>query len=195
MPGEQQLEQFHANTLARQLLEPSTTGNAGRHAFGIGCPLPVLRVKSEEPQNAQIIFRDAAGGGADESHSPRSNICKTTHIVVNHALARCRERVHCKIPALGIAFPVATESDLRSSAEGLDLLAQRGDLERLPVGNGGNGAVLNASRERPASCRLDPADDFFRQRRGRDIDVPGWIAKERMPNRPPSPPGLLSRTV
>ena len=110
-------------------------------------------------------------------------------------MARCRERVHCKIPALGIAFPVAAEGDLRSSAEGLDILAQGGDLERLPVGNDGNGAVLNASRHRLESCRLDAADDFFRQRRGSDIDVPGWIAKKRVANRTPYDPGLLSRTV
>ena len=177
------------------MLEPGTTGDAGRHAFGIGCPLPVLRVKSEESQNAQIIFRDAAGCVADESHSPRSNIGMTTHIVVNHALARCRERVHCKIPALGIAFPVAAEGDLSSSAEGLDILAQGGDLERLPVGNDSNGAVLNASRHRLESCRLDAADDFFRQRRGSDIEIPGWIAEKRVANRTPYHPGLLSRTV
>ena len=52
-------------------------------------------------------------------------------MVVHHAIGVDGQAVDGEIAPLRVANPVAAERDLRLAAEGLDVLAQRRDLERL----------------------------------------------------------------
>ena len=59
VPREQQLEQFHPHTLARQLLETGTLGDAGGKPRGIGQPMAIGGMEAEEAQDAQVVLGDA----------------------------------------------------------------------------------------------------------------------------------------
>ena len=61
----------------------------------------------------------------------RLQIGEPADIVVDGAVARRRERVDGEVAPLGVGAPVAAEGDLGVAAVGLDVLAQRGHLERM----------------------------------------------------------------
>ena len=75
-------------------------------------------------------------------------IGKPADIVVHRAVARDRQRIDGEVAPLGVRLPVAAERDLGVAAEGLDVLAQRRDLERRAVDHHRDGAVLDAGRHR-----------------------------------------------
>ena len=59
MRGEQELDQLHADALARQLLEAGAAGDAGGDARRIGRAVAIGGVEAEEAQDAQIVLGDA----------------------------------------------------------------------------------------------------------------------------------------
>src|SRR5262249_19039488 len=123
MSCDKELEQLHADALARQLLETAASRDTGRQPFRIGCSIAIGGVKAEEAENAQVILGDAARCIADEPHAPRGDVRKPADVVVELPLARGRKRIHCEVPALGITLPVPAKGYLRAPPEGLDILA------------------------------------------------------------------------
>ncbi len=183
MLGEQQLEHLGADALARQLLEPGTAGDAGAHALGVGQATTVHRMEAEEPQDAQIVLGDPGRGIADEAHAARLEVGEPADVIVERAVSRHRQRIHREVAALRIAAPVAAERHLGVAAESLDVLAQRGDLERRPAHDRRDGTVLDAGRHRLEARRLDAADDLVGQRRGGDVEVAMRRAEQRVTHR------------
>ena len=110
-----------------------------------------MRMKAKEPQDAQIIFFDPPLRIADEAHATRGDVVKAADIIVHHAVGRSRQRIDREVAPLGVGAPVAPERDARLAAERFDVLAQRRDFERMMIDDDGDGAVLDAGRDRLAS--------------------------------------------
>ena len=72
-----------------------------------------------------------ACGIADEAHAPCADIVQSADMVMHDAGGIDRQTVDGEIAPLGVANPVASERDLGLAAEGLGVLAQRGDFERM----------------------------------------------------------------
>ena len=195
MLGHEQLDQLHADALARQAVEPGTAVDAGGDPLRVGRALAVGGVEAEEPQDAQVVLGDARGGIADEAHAPRLDVGEPADIIVDRAVARRRQRIHREVAALGIAPPVAAEGDLGVAAEGFDVLAQGGDLERLLGGDDGDGAVLDAGRHRLEARRLHPANHLLGDGGGGDVDVAVRLADERVADGAADDAGLLAVAV
>ena len=160
-----------------------------------GAPFAITCVKTEEPQNAQVVFRDAARGIPDETHAPRGDVREPADIVVKFAVARDRKRIHGEVAALGIALPVSAKSDFGAPAESLNVLPQCGDLERPPAGNDREGTVLHPGGYGAKFCRLCPSGDLHRERGCGNIKIAWRIADERVPHRASNDTGLLARTI
>src|SRR5665213_3628661 len=138
-----QLHHFHAHAFARQRVEAVAAGDAGGNALGVRVIAGAVGgVKPEEAQDSQIVFLDALPRHADEMHAPFGEIRKPADIIVDRAVARCRQRVDGKIAPLGVGLPVAAEGNLGVAAVGLDVAAQRGHFERMLVDDHGDGAVV-----------------------------------------------------
>src|SRR5262249_20385545 len=110
--------------------------------------MTISRMEAKEAQNAQIILGNARGSIANKTHTALRGVGKTTDIVVSGAIPTKKQRVHREVAPLGITPPVAAEGDLGVTAVSLDILAQRGHLERLALGHHRDGAVLNPGRHR-----------------------------------------------
>ncbi len=106
-----------------------------------------------------------------------------------------RQRIHGEVAALGVAPPVAAERHLGVAAEGLDILAQRGDLERTAVHDHRDGAVLDPGRHRLEAGCLDAADHLGGQRRRGDVDVAVRLAEQRVAHRAADHARLLAVAI
>ena len=179
-----QLHQLHAHALARQLVEPGAAGDAGFEPGAVGMVAgAVSGVEAEEAQDAQVIFLDALLGIADEAHAARGQIGEPADIIVDRAVGARGERIDGEVAPLGVGAPVAAEGDLGVAAIGLDVLPQRGHLERLAVDDDRDRAVLDAGGHRLEAGRLDAAHDFVRHRRGRHVDLMRRHAEQRVAHR------------
>jgi hypothetical protein len=176
-------------------LQAGTSCYGGRDSLRIGGARTICGVEAKEPQYAQIVFSDSACGTTDEPNAPCGNVREASDVVMDDAVARRRQRVHGEVAALGVAFPVPAESHLGAATKGLDIFAQRRDLERPPGGNSGDGAVLDAGRHRLETRRREPLRHLSRQRGGGDIDISRWIAEERIADCATNHSGLLACTV
>ena len=127
--------------------------------------------KSEEAQNAQVVFADAVGRDADETHARRIDIGKATDRIVDRAVCVTVERVDCEVAAAGVGGPVGGEGDAGMAAIGLDVGAQCRDFERNMVRDHGDSAVLQAGRDRLQACLLHRLDGLLGLGRRRDIDI------------------------
>ena len=116
---------------------------------------------------------------------------QSADMVMHDAVGIDRQAVDGEIAPLGVADPVAAERDLGLAAERLGILAQGGDLERMPVDHQRHGAVLDAGRHALDAGRLGAADHLVGQRGGRDIDIgdrqasAARCAPRRRPRAPP----------
>ena len=120
---------------------------------GVRRAVAEMRVKAKEPQDAQIIFFDPPLRFADEAHATRGKVVDAADIIVNRSVGRSGERIDGEVAPLGVGLPVAPERDTRLAAERLDVLAQRRDLDRLVIDDDGDGAMLDAGRDRLAAGR------------------------------------------
>ena len=86
--------------------------------------------------------------------------------------------------------------DLGVTAVGLDVLAQRGDLERRAVDHHGDGAVLDAGRHRLEAGGLDAAHHLLRHAPWwRRRSSPTGIAEQRVAHRAADHARLLAVAV
>ncbi len=122
--------------------------------------LAEMRMKAKEPQDAQIVLFDPPPRLANEAHAARRNIIKAADIVVHHSVSRHRERIDGEIAPFGVRAPIAPEHHARLPPERLGVLAQGRNFNRVVVDNGGDGAMLDTSRDRLAAGRLDPLHDL-----------------------------------
>ena len=152
-------------------------------------------MKTEEPQNTQVVFGNARGRIANETHAPRVEIGKAAHIVVDRAVPGNRQRVDCEIAPLRITPPVAPKSDLGMPPERLDVLAQRCDFEWLLVGDDGNGAMLDSRGHRLEPSCLCSTFHLLRQRRGGDVDISDRQSEERVAHGTADDSGFLAAAV
>src|SRR5262245_33089850 len=79
--------------------------------------------------------------------------------------------------------------------EGLDVLAQRGDLERMAGGDDGHRTVLDTGRHRLEAGRLDQADHLLRQRGRGHVDLADRLAEQRIAHRAADDARLLAGAV
>src|SRR6185369_5312070 len=144
---------LHAQSLARELVETVATLNTRCKAGGIGViARAICCVKTEKAQDAQVVLGDALCRIADEAHSAVAEIGEPTGIVVDRAVARCRQRVNREISPLGIRLPVAAKFNLGMATVGLYILAKRCHLEGMFVDDDGDGAVLDPGRHVLKPC-------------------------------------------
>ena len=116
-------------------------------------------------------------------------------MIVHHAVGIDRQAVDGEIAPLGVAHPVAAERDRRLAAEGLGVLAQGGDFERLPLDHQRHGAVLDAGRHALDAGGPGAADHLGGQRRGRNIDLADGKLHQRVADRAADRARLLAVTV
>ena len=153
--------------------------NAGR----IRRALAEMRVKAEKAQDAQIVLFDPPLRLADEAHAARGNVANAADIVVHRSVGRGGQRIDGEIAPLGVRPPIAAEHDARLAAECFDVLAQRRDLERMVIDDGGDGAMLDAGRNRLAAGRRDAPHDLLRHRRRRHVDFVDRKPQQRIAHR------------
>ena len=155
-----------ARTLSRDsVASPARAAMQATSPVVIGQAVAVMRMETEEAQDAQIILGDARGRIADEADAPLVEIGEPAGIVVDRAVARDRQRVDGEVAPLGVFLPVAAERHPRLAPEGLDILAQRRDLERPPVDHDCDGAVLDSRRNGLEALRLRAPRSLRRARR------------------------------
>ena len=134
-------------------------------------------------------------GVADEAHAPRFEIGKPADIVVDRAIFRRRQRIDGEIAPLGVGLPVAAERDLGVTAVGLDILAQRGDLERRAVDYDRDGAVIDPGRhdlEAGPAC----APYYLGRLGGRcDVDFNDRHVEQRIAHRAADHAGFFAVTI
>ena len=158
---------------AERLRKADAPTDAGEIAGAIGLARAVRRMHPEKPQDAQVILGDALAGVADEAHAPFGDIGKAADMVVHDAVGVDGKAVDGEVAPFGVANPVAAEGDPGLAAESLGILAQRRNLERMPVDNQRHGAVLDAGRHRFDAGRLGATDHLIGKGGGRDIDIAG----------------------
>ena len=190
-----QLQHFHAHAFGGKRGEAGAAGNAGEISGAIRFARAIGGMNAEEPEDAQVILGDARGGIADEAHAPGADIIQSADVIMHHAIGIDRQAVDGEIAPLGVADPVAAERHRRLAAEGLGILAQRGDLERLRVDHQRHGAVLDTGRHALDPGRLGAADHLGRQRSGRDIDIADRNPQQRIADRAANHAGFFAAAV
>ena len=149
-------------------------------ALRIGHALAVPCVKTEEAQDAQIIFGDALRRIADKADPVRGEVGEPLDIIVQLAVRRQRQRIDREIAPHGISDPVPAEHDLGLAAIGFDVAPQCCHFERFTGNEDGDGAVFDAGGNGFPACCFDAPHDLVRQRRRRNIDFMNRQAQERV---------------
>ena len=90
------------------------------------------------------------------------------------------ERVHAEVAALGVFGPVLGESDGGAAAVGFDIAAQRGDFERLVIGDDSERAVLDAGGMHGDAGGEHRLLHLIRRELRRDVDVGDGLAQQRV---------------
>ena len=134
-------------------------------------------------------------GIADEAHAPGFDIGKPADVVMHDAVGIDGKPVDGEVAPFRIANPVAAERDLGLAAEGLGILAQGRDLERLRIDDQRHGAVVDAGRHAFDAGGLGAADDLVGQRRGRDVDVADRNVQKRIAHGAADHAGFLAVAV
>ncbi len=116
-------------------------------------------------------------------------------MVVHDAGGIDRETIDGEVAPLRVADPVAAERDLGLAAVGLGILAQRRHLKWMAVDHQRHGAMLDAGRHAFDAGRSGAADDFLRDRGGRDIDIGDRDLHQRVADRAADDAGFLVGAV
>ena len=134
-------------------------------------------------------------GIADEAHAAGFDIGKPADVIVHDAVGIDGKPVDGEVAPLGVANPVAAERDLGLAAEGLGILAQGRDLERLRIDHQRHGAVVDAGRHAFDAGGLGAADHLIGQRRGRDVDIADRNVQQRIADGAADHAGFLAIAV
>ena len=137
----------------------------------------------EKPQDAQIILSYPLVRISDEADTPCRDIVQSADVIVHDAIGVNRQPVDGEVAPLGIAHPIASERDFRLAAEGLGVLAQRRDLERLGFDDERHRAMFNTGRYALDAGCLGAADHFGGQGGGRNIDIADRNLQQRIADR------------
>ena len=153
--------------------------------------LAVPGMKSKVPKNAKMVFSDAIEGSADKPNPAGSKIVESTHIVVDHSLQGCRQRIDREIPSSGVPGPVPCEGDSGAPPVGLDILAQGRDLELPLVRYGDDGAVREPGRDETYAGSFQKRGDLQRwQVRGKVNIGIGPALQDCVPDTASDEPGV-----
>ena len=87
-------------------------------------------VDAEEAQDPQVVLGDPALRVADEADAPGAQVGQAAERVDDRAVGPGIERVHREVAPRGVLGDVARVGDDGAAAEGLDVAAEGGDLER-----------------------------------------------------------------
>ncbi len=180
---------------ADRLDKSGAPGDAGEISGAVGLVRAVGGMHAEEAQDAQIILGDALAGVADEAHAPSFDIGEPADMVVHDAAGIDRQSVDGEVAPLRIAHPVAAERHLGLAAEGLGILAQGRDLERVRFDDQRDRAVVDAGRHAFDAGCLGAANDLVGQRRGRDVDVAEGNLQQRIAHGAADHAGFLAIAV
>ena len=151
--------------------------------FGIDLPLAVPGMKAEQPQHAQIIFRDARPRIAHEPHLARDKVFHPGGVIENLAAGRGIKRIDGEVAPRRILGPVVGEHHAGMAAIGLDIPAQRGDLEGMGAGNGGDGAVIHAGLDHLDVLGNQPGQHLAGRHGHGNVDVRNRRPQQRIAHR------------
>ena len=157
---------------------PVAQGDAGGKTVGVERTLAITGGKAEKTQDAQIIFGDAPARVADEAHPASGEVVQAADIIVNPAPGVDRERVDGEIAPLRVGGEIASETHLGAAPVGLDILAQRSDLEMRAFEHQGHRAVLDPGGDRAQPGALGFFDDDFGRRGDGEIDIRDRLAEQ-----------------
>ncbi|TPV98057.1 MAG: hypothetical protein USCAAHI_02475 [Beijerinckiaceae bacterium] len=175
-----QLQKLGADSFAREAGKALPLTDSRRTSGGIERAFAEIGRKAKEAQDAQIVLLDAPRGLADETHFSRRDVGKAAGVIEEPSIACHRKRVHCKIAAQGIRLEITAEANGRMTAIGFYVLTQGCHFKSLFPRKQGYGAMLKAGRNGANARRFRPRHDRLRQKRGRQIDLAGCPAEERI---------------
>ena len=168
----EELDQFVGDALARQGHEVVGARGAGIERRGVGLAAAEAGVEAEEAQDSEMVFGDALQRIADEADVAALEVVEAAEIVedfAGHGVGR--QRIDGEIAARGVFFPIVGEGDGGAAAVGADVAAEGGDLERMAVADGGDGAMLDSGRHRLDPRRFQPRHDFVGFEPCREVEV------------------------
>ncbi len=178
-----QLAHFLADALGGKFVKAVAGAHGGGETRRVDLPCPIGRVKTEEAENAQAVFRDARAGRADEADAAGENIRVAADRIVHAAAGIDGKRVDGEIPAERILPPVGAEPDDRVAAVGLDILAERRHLEAAPADDQRHRAVVDAGGDDPDTGGFGGGNHAVWRRGGGEIDVADRLAHQGIPHR------------
>ncbi len=147
-------------------------GGAGIQPGRIGFAGAEAGVEAEEAEDSQMVLGDALEWLADEADPALGQIGEATEIIEDLAgLGVGEQRVDREVAAGGVGLPIVGKGDGRPAAVGRDVMAQRGDLERMAVADRSDGAMIDAGRNGLGPRSLEPTNDLVGQNSGGEIHV------------------------
>ena len=121
---------------------------------------------------------------ADEAHAPRLDVGEAAEIVEQFARRGIgRQSIDGEVAPRRVFLPVVGKGDRRSAAIGRDVAAERGDLDRPAVADGGDGAMIDPRRHRLDPCRLEAGHDVIGQEAGGEVEVADRQAEQLVAHR------------
>jgi hypothetical protein len=135
-----------SNTFARKIRDPEGKPATGTKRIRIRRRLTVMSVKSEPAQYPQNIFPNPALGITDKPNPPLRKIANAIERIMQIPVRRYRHRINREVPTLRIFPPIGAKLDHGVAAVSFYIPAISGDFEGSPLDDGGDGAMLNSSR-------------------------------------------------
>ncbi len=127
--------------------------------------------EAEEAQKPQHILVDALKRIADELDAPGRQIGDAAERVIDHPVRPAGQGIDGEVAARGVGDPVIGELHPRPAAVGLDVAAQRGDLEALGSRQSRHGPMLDPGRQSPQPGLFEQLDHLLRRIGRGDVDV------------------------
>jgi hypothetical protein len=181
--GCEKAEQFGPDPLARERAQACPLPYRRQQALAVEGPAAMLGREAEEAQRAQEILADAPVRVADEADMPGGEIGEPARVIVQPSVRPEREGVHGEVAPQGVAAEIPSESHGGVAAIGVDVLAQRRDLERHGAGHDRHGPVGEPGRDRAQARPAGALQRGLGQERGREIDIGHGPAEQCIPHR------------
>ena len=162
---------------------PAFSGCRRMQRAGVDLALAVPGMKTEQPQDAQIVLADARRRIPDETNASRLQIRDAADEIDHFAVSGRVERVHREVATCCVFVPVGGERDDGAASVGGDIAAQCRDLERRAVGDRGHRAVLDAGRHCAETGSLQALYHLVRRQRRCDVDVRHFALEKRVAHR------------
>jgi hypothetical protein len=189
---DEDFQQFRAHPLGRKRRKPRPLGNGGGKAGRIQPAVAEARRKAQKAQDAQIILADALARIADEAHAAGGEIGEPPDVVAHETLGVERQRVEGEIAPTRVGGEIAAETHFGAPAVGLDILAQRGDLDGPAVEDQRDGAVGDAGGREGDPRRLRPRHHDLGRGGGGEVEIAGRLTEQKVAHRPADEPRLLA---